>query len=67
MQQWVGRFEMLGIVVMVRCEKPYRENSTYDMLVALPMLQELISLPNPEDVELVKSTLKPRSTLRACH
>ncbi len=45
---------MLGIQVMVRCEKPYNEKSVYDMRVALPALQEIISLPG-EDGGLVTS------------
>jgi site-specific DNA recombinase len=54
--------EMLGIVVMVRCEKPYSENSKYKMNVALPALQEIVEPPSDEkDDELVTSAPARRS------
>jgi site-specific DNA recombinase len=57
---------MLGIQVIVRCEKPYHKNSVYDMRVALPALQEIISLPD-EDGGLATSTRGHRSEPPACY
>ncbi|HEU4966356.1 MAG TPA: recombinase family protein [Candidatus Saccharimonadales bacterium] len=52
-QQKRDFLQMLGIVVVVKCEKPYKDNSTYNLLVALPALQEIISMPAPEGDEVV--------------
>ena len=56
---------MLGIQVTVRCEKPYHKKSVYDMRVALPALQEIISLP--DDGGLVPSTRAHKSALPVYH
>jgi len=56
---------MLGIQVIVRCEKPYNEKSVYDMRVALPALQEIIRLPD-EDGGLATSTRARKSGRHAC-
>jgi site-specific DNA recombinase len=51
---------MLGIQVVVRCQKPYHENSVYDMHVALSALQEIIGVPDG-DGGLATSTSGSRS------
>lgn len=59
--------DMLGVEVLVYCEKPYRHNSRYEMRVALPDLQKLIPIPSEENEgELVTPTLARRSRRPLC-
>jgi site-specific DNA recombinase len=48
--------ELLGVVVTISYPTRPNEGSTYDMRVRLPALQEIISLPVPEEDALVTHT-----------